>query len=222
MQLANQLSNNRPIYALDDRVIESGISLSSHSVTEVAIACLSVIHTILDNNSKNRSDSDESVIIDVGGWSYGGVVAVEVAKQLLNNNKNIIVRNIIMFDSPLRSAVVTSSKSIDDSSNNSVGKAHDSSSNPTMVHAERHFEECTRLLTLYHQRPKEEKPLSCLILAIRPNQAEYQIEHESIEELTTGKIVCDIVPGTHWTMLYDDNALSTAKIVDEFLDSCSN
>ncbi len=222
MQLANQLSNHRPIYALDDRVIESGISLSFHNITEVAIACLSVIHTILDN-SKNGSDcSDESVIIDVGGWSYGGVVAVEVAKQLLNNNKNIIVRSIIMFDSPLRSAVVTSSSLNDDSSNSVGNNAHDSSSNPTMVHAERHFEECTRLLTLYHQRPKEEKPLSCLILAIRPNQAEYQIEHESIEELTTGKIVCDIVPGTHWTMLYDDNALSTAKIVDEFLDSCSN
>jgi thioesterase domain-containing protein len=218
MQLANQLSNDRPIYALDDRVIESGISLSFHSITEVAIACLSVIQTILDTTSNS-----DSVVIDVGGWSYGGVVAVEVAKQLLNNNnKNIIVRNIIMFDSPLRSAVVTSSNSTDDSSNNSVGKAHDSSSNPTMVHAERHFQECTRLLRLYHQRPKEEKPLTCTILAIRPNQAEYEIEHESIEELTSGKIVYDIVPGTHWTMLYDENVLTTAKIVNEFLDSCSN
>jgi thioesterase domain-containing protein len=60
-----------------------------------------------NNNNNNNNTIKKSIIL--GGWSYGGVVSVEIAKELLffndnNSSKNIAidVKILLLFDSPLR------------------------------------------------------------------------------------------------------------------------
>lgn len=215
MQLSAQLSKNRPVFALDDRVVESGVSLPFDSIEQVAKNCLKVMHSILSN----RAVQNGKVEIDLAGWSYGGVVAVEIAKQITLSDDRITVRSVAMFDSPLRSAVVQESAAdhvehspFDDANNG--GAAGNNA--VTLQRAEKHFKECTALLTLYHQRPQESQPLRCSVLDVRPESTDYVFEESAVKELTSGSISKEIVPGTHWTMLYNENAASTAQVLERF------
>lgn len=212
MQLSSQLSKHRPIYALDDKVVESGIDLPFQSIEQVATNCIAIICSILSH----RIQSNNYVEIHLAGWSYGGVVAVEVAKQFAAN-ACIKVKSVAMFDSPLRSAVVLRENTQNDRSPFDTTSDGNAKSNVvTLQRAAKHFKECTQLLSLYHQRPKETKPLSCAILDVRPKQSDYIFDEEPIAELTSGPILKEIVPGTHWTMLYDGNASSTAGVLEKF------
>lgn len=214
MQLSTHLSKQRPVYALDDKVVESGIDFPFKTIEEVATSCITVINSILSD----RIQADKGVEVDLAGWSYGGVVAVEVAKQLVSSNVNIKVRSVVMFDSPLRSAVVQDSVAHKEEDipfdYNKQGSSKSAAT--TLERATKHFKACTSLLSLYHQRPKEQMPLACAVLDIRPQQSEYLLDQSALEELTSGPIVKETVPGTHWTILYDNNAVATAEVVEQF------
>ena len=206
MTLAGELDKSFPVIVLDDGVVESGNDFSFSSIQEVASACSEVIRKVLD------SQTQKEVILC--GWSYGGVVAVEVAKQL-KSFQQISVKSIAMFDSPLRAAVVEKSETDDDGkTDNTFGNAL-SGDQEVMQRAASHFASCTKLLRMYHQRPAEKKPLSCPLFDIRPESSEYAIDFASVEELSSGPVKQTMVSGNHWTMIYNSNAKVTANTLKQ-------
>lgn len=213
MSLIGQLDKGNPIYALDDGVVESGSPFEFDSIEEVAQSCVKVMTSLLET----RATKD----IILCGWSYGGVVAVEIAKLIKQSTHlNLLqVKSISMFDSPLRAAVVSKSEDGDDSkSNNNFGNnAQDSTE--VMKRAQDHFSACTTLLRKYHKRPTEQKPLTCPIFDIRPEHSEYQIDPASVEELTIGLVVHPKVTGNHWTMIYGEHAKKTAEVMQSLWSS---
>ena len=84
-----------------------------------------------------------------------------------------------------------------------------------------HFTACTDLLKAYYDRPAEPAhqppPLQCAVCDVRPMQTDYDCGEEAARELTSGAVTRELVPGTHWTMLFDDNAPSSAAILARFL-----
>jgi thioesterase domain-containing protein len=128
--------------------------------------------------------------IVLGGWSYGGVLAVEVAKIIVRQPEaGIVVDMVILFDSPLRM------------------KSQGGDDTPSFESdfALAHFNDCTRLLTKHHRRSLESKPLTCPIISFVPKVGgTTPINDDSaLTELTSSHTKQISVQGTHWTMLQD-------------------
>lgn len=232
LPLAKEIGQERPVFVLDDGIVESGdFAFPFQSIEEVATECMKVVETLaekyyqeeqLSSNAFFEGSSGEKKKILLAGWSYGGVVAVELAKLLTTKSASLVVASIVLFDSPLRSPVVQEKKQSSEELPPAVVKTKVSSSTSLVtsqppappaaeqpqqqvqVHevAEKHFDACTRLLSLYHQRAAERQSLQCAICDIRPTQSDYLINFDAIEELTgnqQSKRV--VVNGSHWTML---------------------
>lgn len=231
LPLAKQIGQERPVFVLDDGVVESGnFSFPFQSIEEVANECMTIVETISKNYyddccSEMRGRSEEKMKVLLAGWSYGGVVAVELAKMLTKRSVSVSVVNVVLFDSPLRSPVVQEKKQSNEdlplvqtkhSSSISISShtVQEEEQQQVEVHevAEKHFEACTHLLSLYHQREAEIQPLNCAICDIRPTQSDYLVNFDAIEELTSNKQSKRvIVDGSHWTML--TNEFVTAVVV---------
>jgi thioesterase domain-containing protein len=225
LPLAKQIGLERSVFVLDDGIVESGdFSFPFQSIEEVATECMEVVESLAktyfqEYSSPISAPSAKKNEILLAGWSYGGVVAVELAKLLTTKSTSLIVANIVLFDSPLRSPVVQEKKQSSEE-HQPVKTKVSSSISPITTHqaeqqqqqqvqvhevAEKHFDACTRLLSLYHQRPAETQMLQCAICDIRPTQSDYLINFDAIEELTSNpqsKRV--VVNGSHWTMLTDE------------------
>lgn len=262
---------NTAVYVLDDGVMLSGNLFQFESIEHVAATCLPVIESILkrhhDNTRDNHTDfdgsnisaDDSAVVFNLGGWSYGGVVAVAVAKLIQNTpayalpNK-LVVNKLILIDSSLRASNNESTTQImkdddDDESINisenivkidEVNDVAESNSNITSedkikkmvtekfinkndddiaTQTNNHFKACIELLKKHHQRPSEHKPLTCPIYDVRPSEdSTYGCPITAIEELTTGKVTRRMVAGNHWTMLFNEHAISISEILKSYLN----
>lgn len=205
MDLARELGAERHVFALDDGVLLAGRSFTFLSIEDVAKNCLPLVLGIASKFAKGNRGMNEIVL---AGWSYGGVVAVEVAK-LLRSKEGVHVKSLFLFDSPLRKPVVDSESSSDDDH----AFATETHSGDVSDVSKTHFDNCTRLLELFHGRSPEIKPLICPIFDIRPTSSKYSGDSRSVEELTTGVVRYESVCGTHWTMLFGENAISVSKII---------
>lgn len=201
--------------------MESGsFDFTFHSIEEVARECLVVVESIAKNYYDGCGSSTE--VFDMGkillaGWSYGGVVAVELAKQLSATSTTINVASLVLFDSPLRSPVVQ------DKVSDKIDSKHVPPTTANQHHhqvhaiADSHFDACTRLLALYHQRPDENQPLTCAICDIRPTESDYLVAFEAVQELSSSVQSCRVtVKGSHWTMLTADFVSAVADATLSF------
>lgn len=200
------------------------------SIEEVARECMPHVLSVV---KARASDSGSEILL--GGWSYGGVIATEIAKQIAASPDGVgaKVGAVVLFDSPLR-AVETQNEEDESSveisayqrakrsnkSNilNTSSRADSGSSGPSAEleeRIERHFNRCTDLLALYHERPAEAQPLSCPVLDVRPVESSYHCDVAVIQELTSVPIQRTIVPGSHWTMMFGDHV---AKVAESFRD----
>lgn len=207
----------------------SGKKFLFESIEQVAAACLPFVTTIAAKHAQQE--------IVLAGWSYGGVVASMVAK-LLNSapaggsDKDVLaVKALILFDSPLRAprsstTIATAAASTgDDSSVHTTAPIIGTPSSESgsgafdlQARTQAHFAACTSLLRAYYLRePDATPPLSCAVVDIRPEETDYDCGSEAAAEITSGAVRRATVPGTHWTMLFDQNVLAVAKVVREFL-----
>ncbi|KAJ1396811.1 Alpha/Beta hydrolase protein [Ochromonadaceae sp. CCMP2298] len=88
-----------------------------------------------------------------------------------------------------------------------------SSSEDLALLTQRHFDACTALLIQHHKRIPEQQPLTCPVLDVRPEQTDYDCGEGAAQELTSGPVTRSVVPGSHWTMLFDANVLSVAELL---------
>jgi len=260
---------NTAVYVLDDGVMLSGNLFQFESIDHVAATCLPVIESILmrhhnhqdhrlNDDLSNISADDSVITFNLGGWSYGGVVATAVAKLLQSTpgctlHNKLLVSKLLLFDSPLRasSASLHLTRDDDDYDDHDMDKSENISGKLMVLdelsvvtegtvedtltkvfvanarnvndddianQADNHFKACTDLLKKHYLRPAECKPLTCPIFDIRPrDDCSYRCPIEAIEELTTGKVTRRVVEGNHWTMLFNEHAISIANIVMSYL-----
>jgi len=271
--LLKAMDLNAAVYVLDDGVMLSGNLFQFESIEHVAATCLPVIesilkrhhdntrdhHTDIDIDSSNINAGDSTVIFNLGGWSYGGVVAAAVAKLIQNKTSSactlynkLVVNKLILIDSSLRAsnnesitpiikdgddelinisgnivvldeinvvAEESNSTSEDEIRKMVTAKSINTNDDDIATQTNNHFKACIELLQKHHQRPLELKPLICPIYDIRPSEdSTYGCPITAIEELTTGKVTRRMVAGNHWTMLFNEHAVSIAEILKSYLN----
>jgi len=156
----------------------------------------------------------------LAGWSYGGTVVAEIAQHLrcLAEPSRIIVKNVILFDAPLRRSVefdkhdrhllaqhekmhskLIANKTKADKSCD-VEEAEGDGFDENEANAHQHYLDCTRLLHQYHLRPTLQmgklnpsndtcgSMLTCPILDIRPDGLNGSDDGKDLSELTSDKI----------------------------------
>jgi thioesterase domain-containing protein len=224
MPLVQQLDKTRPVYVLDDGVMTSGRAFTFTSIEQVAQTCVPLVEAIASTHNKRA--------VTLGGWSYGGVVASGVAKLLAQRRSKVEVGSLVLFDAPLRAPrkPTASGDGVDQNSEGVSGTAP-AVINPAgaggqaaldlEAHTQAHFRACTDLLQRFYasQQPQQEAPaqLQCSVCDVRPEHTDYDCGVQAAQELTTGAVRRVTVPGTHWTMLFNSNAVEAAKAIRDYL-----
>ncbi len=232
-ELVTQLGRNghsNPVFALDDGVMTSGRPFAFSSIQEVAAECLAHVLRVTGEHG-----TEGEVLL--GGWSYGGVIAVEIAKQLAEAAESlgsaVKVKAVLLFDSPLRAVRDRSEEAhsgvksayqrakLSNQSGSILDTSSSSGSGAENVELEGriedHFNRCTDLLTLYHARPAETQPLSCAVHDLRPEQSSYHCDLAVLQELTSVPVLRTVVPGSHWTMMFGEEAKVVARTIRDAL-----
>lgn len=221
MTLADRLRESYNVYVLDDGAVQGHRPYSFSSIEEAASSALLSIKNILQ---VHYGQMEKTWIVHLAGWSYGGVIAVEVAKQWpaipWPSDVKTSLHSITLFDAPLRGDVVSEQE------NEEEKEMHHNNHNQEQVlnTAGHHFVSCTKLLRTYHNRPMEQKPLQCQIIDLRPedgDRASLELSLKSIEELTSGHVTQRSCPGDHWTMLNNEHIDRLVTILKELQDYSS-
>lgn len=182
--------------AIDDGIVmQQRETPSFSSIDEVVDVCLS----LLENYLKSFENCDQ-IAVTLLGWSYGGVVASEVARKWRETiaTPNMTCKGLIVFDAPLRRPKCP--HVLPDSGDRIVAQ---------------HYSYCTSLLNSYFARQEREgvhdASPSCLFFHYRP----FSPEDEGNDVVSSSVRYC---VGDHWTMLIGDNALAlSSRLVADIL-----
>ena len=83
-----------------------------------------------------------------------------------------------------------------------AGGGGDAASNAAVVEASvEHFRQCTKLLRAHTCTVA----LRCAVHDFRPLEDDGKVPRAPLEHLTSGGVTRHMTPGSHWTMLFDDN-----------------
>eukprot|EP00854_Cymbomonas_tetramitiformis_P007468 gene7468-8893_t len=228
--LTAELGDEQPVYALDDRSLTEGAEFTLSSIEAVAEQCAElIVHEL------RRQGGQAIQPITLGGWSYGGVVALQTAALLMQSKDNALqvadVRSVVLYDAPLgqmsRGGRATTAeeggghgKLIGDEeevallSKQMVPTLQDQQEQERISHhAAQHFMQCKRLLEAYDERHLQ---LSCRIVNVRPESSEYEFL-ETLEHLTSEVVEKHIIPGNHWTMLFEQHTKFAAAAIASYL-----
>ena len=120
LPLVRCLGPQRPVYAFDDSCLTDGGDFQLGSIAEVAAECIVLMSDALGLGGGAVAGASPAVVL--GGWSYGGVVALEMARQLEARSLEMAreddtspasaapravntslpsVHSVLMFDAPL-------------------------------------------------------------------------------------------------------------------------
>jgi acyl carrier protein/surfactin synthase thioesterase subunit len=232
LRYAKLLGDSFPIFAIDDGCIQNGLDFEFESIQEVASTAIPLIEDIT-KRFRNPSESTGKVKVILAGWSYGGVVAIEVAKLILQRSnlwKDIEVQCLSLFDSPVTAPIFSSPSgsqnddfpvellSSTNNSNNSNGTSNSTSSMDSLIQqmTRTHFDKCTALLELYYRSPVDPAEFSCPIHDIRAEKSNYFIPLESITNLVVPSALSSVertvIPGgDHWNIITGDYVQQTAQ-----------
>lgn len=210
-----QVSNS--VYLLDDGVILNSSRFDFKSINEVAEACLSSVYKILSSVYENSVNSQPFEVI-LSGWSYGGVVAAEVARLLTLSGKSKVL-SLLIFDSPLRASISETRGQKTD-----IKLDIHEIDTSLQYRTTKHFRACTDLLKQYQIRTicPSEPLLSCFVWDIRPKISEYDCGLAAAQELTVGIAKRVTVEGNHWNMLMGPHSLNIAAIIKHAINSPNN
>lgn len=221
-----QLDPSTPVFALDDDCVMSGASFEFASVEEVTASCVRRVIEICSSIALERqvASKDAKVDIVLAGWSYGGVISSMMAQQL-TQSPVVNVEKIILFDPPLRKRATASGEEVVPVLNadsqltkqNIVDPQHEQTADEfAEERAEYHFSRCTALLRVFQQRPVVASQVRCPLLYIFPKESDYICGEDAAAEITSGKVTSLESPGTHWTMLFGNNASIVAGMIAQF------
>ena len=83
-----------------------------------------------------------------------------------------------------------------------AGGGGDAASNAAVVEASvEHFRQCTKLLRAHTCTVA----LRCAVHDFRPLENDGKVPRAPLEHLTSGGVTRHVTPGSHWTMLFDEN-----------------
>jgi thioesterase domain-containing protein/acyl carrier protein len=233
LELVKSLDGDNPIFVCDDGVMSNGKPFIWDSIEEVAQCCMPLIQQVSKEYGVRKIVNNQfSSEIILAGWSYGGVIVSEIAKIIdelnksIHNNIKILIKVLILFDSPLRERILvsadsTNSEEIFDANQHEEKLAHapnltDHTNLEVAKRTEDHFSACTALLKIYQKRVFDSPYLNCPVVDIQPEESEYIPIPQAAEELTTDKCKRIVVKGDHWTMLFGNNTRNVADIVKKY------
>jgi acyl carrier protein/pimeloyl-ACP methyl ester carboxylesterase len=182
----------------------------------VASAVAKMLAAPLPPSEEDQEQSEEDQVQEQDGQDGGG------------DGAPVRVRALVMFDAPLRAPQVqpgTQAPAQRQPPQKDLAVAQgvtregggEGAGGPASVDlaqlTQRHFDACTSLLRQYHQRAPEQEPLTCPVLDVRPAQTDYDCGEGAARELTSGPVTRMVVPGCHWTMLFDENVIVVAELL---------
>lgn len=191
LEFVSALSQEQSIFALDDGMLMSGKEFKVSSVEEVVECCFTPAISVARAHGQRVPGQPQRREIVLGGWSYGGVVAVELAKLIRNKQLaaegsdttaiDIDIKAVILFDPPVRQpnklheAVSDDSQADRNLTNGAAvsGAITGGEVNEVVVRTAKHFLAYTKLLKNYHSRPANQHTLLCPVFDIRPEESDY-------------------------------------------------
>jgi hypothetical protein len=197
------------VYCVDDGVILREINHTEATIEEVSSKCAQLVKRFAHSDA---TSPDKKLSLILGGWSYGGVIAVNVAEILSAETQlNFEISGVLLFDSPLRAPTSSPRKDVDSTP---------SDLSLSSLRVQQHFGYCTELLQEYYKRlARPTPPLVCPVLDLRAEESDYVCDLQAIQEITSGRIERFTTTGTHFTMLFGANASSSATLIIPFLSS---
>jgi hypothetical protein len=222
LELSQRLGTLSTVLVFDDGVVSSGTDLLFSSIQAVAVECVAELQRREESGVlwPSTSVADVPTEIVLAGWSYGGVVAVEVARLLAakasaqDGSTLPHVVTVCLFDSPL-SAPSSAHYGSDEDEGDAVVVA-EGLSGPSL----RHFGQCTALLNAYHGEAADERfQLSCDVLHVLPSEGPLGGDPAAAATITSGVATNVTGPGTHWTLLSGEGAKFAAALLEKILRS---
>jgi amino acid adenylation domain-containing protein len=233
--LVDAMDPLQPVYAIDDASLGGDVAFTLPSITAVAEAIIALLKSsgLLMNHAS----------IQLGGWSYGGVVALEVALLLQSkttpqqfdrkdsSGSEVVefasVDSVVLFDSPVRvegDAVSSEYNNIEQTMRDLQGPG----ANESLIKAAaNHFDNCTRLLNNHYSLSPTKPNLACPIISFRPigssSSTSSVIDPDlRLHSLTSSYWHTLFVDGNHWTMLFPPNTIVLARNVQNIIDLASS
>jgi pimeloyl-ACP methyl ester carboxylesterase len=187
--LATVLGARHAVYAIDDSSLSGTIPFSHESIHSVASECRDLIVA-----------SGIQGPIRLGGWSYGGVVALELAWILQSDDaQRVHVTSVFTIDSPLHEPVAP----IDDASAVVLPLVQDEQIRDA---AAAHFQLCTNLLAKHELHTGLTVPVLEIRAAETPTSGPQPLAlspHHAIA----------YAPGSHWSIVFGDNAKALGDLL---------
>jgi hypothetical protein len=213
--LLGDLAADRAVWIVDDDSLFGAVPFVLESIREVAEEALALLQAAVPHGPYL-----------LGGWSYGGVVAMELAALL--EARDELVAHVLLFDAPFNTAgsepvgapelpALPSSVA----SSGGVGAAE---------LAQEHFVRCTQLLRAYECGVR----LSAAVTSVRPQSGSVDpfIEEVGIAsgipglvesstragDRTSGTWSCvSLAAGSHWNMLFEPHASQLRQVIAHIL-----
>ena len=181
---------NYSVFAIDDDVVTSGKAFDYEKIDDVVEQVFKVVKKIIADHNLGA--------FSIGGWSYGGVVAMLTALKL--EVTGIEVNTVITFDSP----IVKKSKPIEYSMVESLKtNGKDNLDEQLIERSIDHFKKCTRLLNLFHSQFTYNNlhDMRSSLLEILPEDDCEQSNGSENQKLSL-RHATFTTPGNHWNMIF--------------------
>jgi thioesterase domain-containing protein len=266
--LVGCLPSEQPVYAIDDDALTGGAPFGLASIEEAAEQSRELLCKALgsarggssaggggdagggsgaggggdagggDGGGNGGGEGGVRSIV-LAGWSYGGVVAVQLAAALeATPAAGLRARSVVMFDAPLGQSVArgfhreggvdVAAGSDDDTvaaklrrlptpagaaGSSTLTAAADADDDALARLAAQHFALCNALLDRY--APGRVR-VCCPLMDVRPRNSEC-VFLDSLDHLTSAAVLERVVAGDHWTMLFGENTEGAAAELSAFL-----
>ena len=231
MPLVRRLPAEQPVYAVDDEALTGGAPFTLPSIEEAAAQSAALLRASLGGGE----GAPRRVVL--AGWSYGGVVALQLAAALAEEGGGLEASGVLMYDAPLgqsegkgfhRQAAAESEggagemadklrQLLSPSKQGAAATASEEEDDKALAQlAARHFAACNALLDA-HVPGARGGPLRCPVVDVRPRVSECKFL-ASLDHLSEAAVTERVMAGDHWTMLFGDNAPEAAGLLAELLD----
>lgn len=208
----------RPTYAVEDASLNGSGEFSFDSIHGVADAYGELILWKLNELGASSCY--------LSGWSYGGVVSIEVARKLEANK--IVVKMLSIFDAPIRGPASPGDTDEDYAAEEAVIrnglKQHmgDGSTEISRLLTERavdHWKNCISLLRAHRTKPLPKLSCGAVHFVVREGSA--QEDPSYLDDVLEGQATVTAVDGLHWTMFSEDHAPSLARELSRAWSHCN-
>ncbi|KAM0354276.1 hypothetical protein ACHAPU_001320 [Fusarium lateritium] len=89
---------HRPVYGIHNPSFHSGVPFEGELKDMARLYCGFIKEAVEEPDFPKRRNAEGKIRILLGGWSLGGSLSLEIAKQLDSDNANIEVIGILMID----------------------------------------------------------------------------------------------------------------------------